>query len=47
MSKTTPLRVKDKATYFSLRSDSIKEIPFIALFYQDSMRGMKSLEFRI
>lgn len=41
------IRVRSKRTYFTAYTDNIKEINHIILFYHNTMKGMKSLEYRI
>lgn len=41
------IKVKTKKTYNTAYSDSLREIPYIIAFYHNTMKGMKSLEYRI
>lgn len=41
------VKVKTKKTYFTVYADTIKEISNIIIFYHNTMKGIKSLEYRI
>ena len=45
--KILGIRIKTKKTYYTVYTDSIRDIPNIISFYTDTMKGMKAVEFRI
>lgn len=45
--KLLGIRVKTKKPYFTVYTDSIRDLPTIISFYANTMKGMKSLEYRI
>ena len=44
---TLGIRVRVKQTYFTAYADNMKEIAQIISYYHNTMKGMKSLEYRI
>ena len=41
------IKFKVKKTYYTVLAENVKEISNIINFYENTMKGMKSLEFRI
>nr|YP_009517217.1 LAGLIDADG homing endonuclease [Myochromella boudieri]AYE93141.1 LAGLIDADG homing endonuclease [Myochromella boudieri] len=41
------IKVKTKGTYFTVYADTLRDIPDIIAFYNNTFKGMKSLEYRI
>lgn len=41
------IRVRVKRNYITAYTDSVRDIPNIIAFYNNTMKGMKSLEYRI